>query len=265
MEIESAGTAREFWYHIPATETDKPMPLVILLHPEGSNGIRMVNRGGFLAHSDLHGYAVAAPNAIGNGFDYKGSDGTRHQPNEDIQFLEAMVKTLTKNPAIDNSRVYLVGFSTGATMAFRAAMESNLELAGLAAVAGLPPMPLAEALPTIPTMFIFGDSDPGIPLKGIKNESGWQQYPPKKAFKDWARKMDCSIAVSSTIQFVRHTKRSGCRDNISVVYVQVGNLGHHWPRPRSSMLELIDPANGPFQAGLDATSVIWDFFEKAEH
>ncbi len=238
------------------------MPLVILLHPDGSNGIRMVNRGGFLAHSDLHGYAVAAPNALAGGFLLEQTSGNDDKPNQDILFLQTMVQTLLENPQIDSNKVYLVGFSSGATMAFKAALESNLKLAGLAAVAGLPPMPLPDKLVAIPTIFIFGDSDPGIPLKGVKGDSGWLQYPPKKAFKDWARKMDCTIAVSSTIQFVRHTRRSGCRNDVSVVFVQVGSLGHHWPRPRGGMLELIDPAKGPFQAGLDATSVIWDFFLK---
>lgn len=262
-EIYSGDIARSFWFHVPALETNALMPLVILLHPSGSNGNRMVNLGGYLGHAKANGYAIVAPNAINGEFNTGGRRADNRTVIDDVLFIEDIVATMSTDHRIDARRIYLIGFSSGATMLLRVAIESSFKFAGLAAVAGLPPMVLPDKLNPTPTVFIFGDSDPQYPLQGIENTDGWLQYPPEMAFGKWAKKMKCSISVSSTIKFVRHTKRSGCRNGVSAVYIQVGSLGHHWPKPRRSDLPvLFNPRKGPYQSRLDATTVIWDFFSK---
>ncbi len=260
IEIQSGGISRELWLHIPALPVAAPRPAIILLHPTGSNGIRMVNRGNLVDHADRNGFAVVAPDAIEGEFNY---DRKSPRQVDDVRFIEDVIDWISRNPQIDDNRIYLAGFSTGGLMAIRFILESDKPVAGMASVAAMPPTELPERIRPVSTIFIVGDSDPMNPVKGLWKTDGWLQYPPARAFRVWAKKMNCGVSVSSTINIVRHSRRSGCDRNVSVVYLQVENMGHYWPKPVDPDKPLfLDPKKGPFQPGLDATAVIWDFFRQ---
>ncbi|MFP6807957.1 MAG: hypothetical protein VB957_12385 [Pseudomonadales bacterium] len=127
-------STRNFWYRIPDAQeaTAKiAVPLVVLFHPDGSNGSRMVNRGGYLAHSEANHYAIAAPNAVDGKFNIAASDN-------EVQFIDDMIQTMTADPRVDADKIYLIGFSAGATMALITSIHSKLKFSGIAAVAGQP-------------------------------------------------------------------------------------------------------------------------------
>lgn len=113
--LDVGGVNRSFLLARPESMPATSLPLVISLHGDGGNSANM--RAVLpleLAAGNAGGQAVFAyPKSAGNAFEYWSSAGRAHEG----QFVQQLIATLHGTLGIDTGRVYLVGFSGGATMA----------------------------------------------------------------------------------------------------------------------------------------------------
>lgn len=259
IEIEVGERRRTFWYVDPFVPTE-PRPLLIALHGLRSDGLQFMADGKLTAYARQFGYVLVAPNAAGIAF----TDGsTLGDPAiDDVAFINAVIARVASERPI--GEIHVIGFATGASMGFRFAAESGRELAGLGLIGGHPWLSLENGTPAVPTMIMYGDSDPFNPADGgtlIYSMRPLRTPAIEFTARRWARQFGCNTTVSARIPFARQVGRYDCADGAAVILVIVNEHGHYWPsvpKPGEFLLE----RRGPMQTEIEATNMILQFFEE---
>jgi polyhydroxybutyrate depolymerase len=134
---------REVTLHVPDSyRPETPAPLVITLHGYTSSGAQQESYFRFTAESDRRGFVYAYPdglpdsrndrfwNATDACCDFSGA-----RP-DDSGYLSKVIETIQGAYRIDARRVYLVGHSNGAFMAYRMACDHADQVTAIAALNG---------------------------------------------------------------------------------------------------------------------------------
>ncbi len=109
--IVSSGVTRSFILAVP-NPTAANLPLVLSLHGDGGNAASM--RAGLpLEAASNDGAIFVYPNAPGGTFEYFSDAGRARE----VQFVRDVIELLVTERQIDRTRVFITGFSGGATMA----------------------------------------------------------------------------------------------------------------------------------------------------
>jgi polyhydroxybutyrate depolymerase len=247
MRALRVGTAARSWYlHAPAGL--KPgAPLVFVLHGAGGNGERAVRQYGWQALADTEGFVVVGPDAAtpfsGRPADLRTNprlwnDGSqRGGPNirgsDDTAFVAAIIELLVRTHGIDRSRVYVAGFSMGASMTQRLGQEMAGRIGAIVPVAGMM-TPLARELSRpMPVLYISGDSDPLNPVAGGEIASPWgngfRKEPLQRLVERWRDLDGCTGAPGiATAPSLKIQTWSACRGGVEVQYVLVQGRAHVW-------------------------------------
>jgi len=135
------GIGHDFLLNLP-DEVDQA-PLVFVLHGYGESAEGMRRDCGFEIEANAAGYAVVyvdgAPEP-GDGTSAKGwNSGLDDSKKDDVGFLCALAEYLCEAYHLNSERVFAVGFSNGAFMAQRLAMEAQDHFAAVVSVAGMLP------------------------------------------------------------------------------------------------------------------------------
>ena len=114
------GMTRTWYVHVPASyDGTRAVPLVIVLHGVQNSGDQFAPVSEWTPVSDQQGFIVVYPNggliygpdSFGwNDFVYDGSAP------DDVGFLVQLIQTLAGTYKLDADRVYMTGFSNGASM-----------------------------------------------------------------------------------------------------------------------------------------------------
>jgi len=138
------GWERTYYVHVPlGYNGSTPVPLVIMLHGARGSGLEAEAQTGWSDLADSNDFIVAYPDGgpWWNVYDWSGtttlpSSSLSLSPiiRDDSGFLLAMIDELEGNYSIDSSRVYMTGFSIGASMAITFAFKSTDVLAAVAPV-----------------------------------------------------------------------------------------------------------------------------------
>ena len=142
------GDIREYYVHVPANYTsDVPTPVVMMLHGASGSGEITYRQSGWKEVGENENFLTVFPTAwntcwIKNNGSEK--DTTRWNsfpgifeycpnviPRDDIKFLNKMIGELTKRFKVDDTRIYMAGFSSGAQMSYRSAVELDYDLAAI--------------------------------------------------------------------------------------------------------------------------------------
>lgn len=146
-----------------------PSPLLVALHGWGQNAKRMLRD---LAPVSARGVLVAAPQAP-HPFYLDMSSGkvgfhwlTKYERDRAVAdanaFIAAMLEKLRQEGAYDPSRIFLLGFSQGCSMAWRFCVSGHAQPAGMIACGADLPPDVAEKLPTpspFPVLLVHGRED----------------------------------------------------------------------------------------------------------
>jgi polyhydroxybutyrate depolymerase len=166
---------RRFTLHIPASyDPAKPAPLVMLLHGYMSSGSAQEAYLRFTPESDRLGFLYAYPdgqvdprqnrywNATDACCDLYGSNV------DDSGYLSDVIKRIASGYRVDSRRVYLVGHSNGAFMAFRMACDHADQITAIAALNGAMWADASRCRPstTVSVLDIRGTSDLTISYGG---------------------------------------------------------------------------------------------------
>ena len=150
-------------------------PLLFVLHPSGGDGagMRQYSNYEFDELADKHGFLVVYPDGFDNTWnDCRGGSpfSSKRLKIDDVGFIEALLNHEVAAHGIDRKRVFAAGWSNGAQLAYRLALEHPEDFAGVAAISAS--VPVKESLDCgqvdkpIPVMIINGTADPINPFRG---------------------------------------------------------------------------------------------------
>jgi polyhydroxybutyrate depolymerase len=177
----TVGTAsRTFLVRTPTTRSDRPGPLLMVLHGAGGAAAGIERDTQFTSLTD-RGVTVVYPEALYETWNAQGCclEAEAHQV-DDLGFLRAVLDVALKSGQIDPARLYLAGFSNGGMMAYRLACTDPGKFRGLAVVAAA----LLQSCPSPPAaklIIAHGFDDAMVPLagySGVLNTGQLLDYPP---------------------------------------------------------------------------------------
>ncbi len=271
------GRERRYWLDGPAA--DKPLPLVIMLHGAGGTGEFAREETGWSELAGRSGFLVAYPDAVPVDpekpakfltnpawwNDGSGRGGTQHNTLDDVGFIRAILDELAGSGRVDAVRVYVTGFSNGAAMTFRLGAELADRIAAIAPTAGhcwlIDPRPARP----LPTLYLIGTEDPLIPMQGGRVRTPWGHREDRptvaETLRKWARAIDCQEEpdrIDEMQGYLREQYRS-ISNGPELQSILIDALGHHWPGGKGKLGE---PLGGRIESPIDATAVIWEFFQR---
>ena len=275
-KITVDGEDREYYVHVPAGyDGSEPVALVLALHGGGGTAAKMDKLSGLGKVSDAEGFIIVYP----QGKNKRWNDGRKikrlikTKDMDDVKFLGDVVKKMTDEYNIDESRVYSTGISNGAFMSYRLAVENPETFAAVTGVAGQVTENLRDEHPPespIPVMMILGDEDPLVPYNGgdvkVLGMKRGRVISAGDSVKLWVDNNGCAMTPATSYygdsdpndgSVVRRDEYSS-GNGADVILLTVEGGGHCWPGGWQYLgKKVIGETNGD----INASEVIWDFFE----
>ncbi|CAM5999231.1 unnamed protein product [Sphagnum balticum] len=85
---------------------------------------------------------------------------------DDVAFVRKLIDVIKQDHKIDDRRIYATGFSNGAAMSWRLAVELSDLIAAVGPVAGFLAIPEPKLIKAVPALVIACEDDPMIPIDG---------------------------------------------------------------------------------------------------
>jgi polyhydroxybutyrate depolymerase len=278
--VEHQGVGREFILYRPAAAIAAgAAPLVVVLHGLGVSAHDTRNWG-YEPIADREGLIVAYPRGIEGRWSYGRPVSRLQMPRvgeeqaDDIGFLARLLDTLVAEQLADRSRLFVVGLSNGALMAYAAACAMTRRFAAVAAL--LSPMTdlqIEDCKPegAIPIMVLAGTHDRSMPYGGAKLQSGslvsiqdtighWRQVNSCDGFQ--IRPVPHRSSDDLTRLMVMHW--ATCADGVEIVSYRVEGGGHHAPSlaPASDAAREWEQKAGARNRDIDTAEEVWSFFRR---
>jgi polyhydroxybutyrate depolymerase len=270
-------STRTYLLHLPQNDhTQKAWPLVLVLHGAFGTAGTMEKWSGFSELADREGFVVAYPNGIGL-FGHLQHWNAGHccglaelDRVDDVGFLRYVIGDVSNRVPIDSQRVYVVGHSNGAMLAYRFASENSASIAGVGVVAGSlgsgqgrgrEPCWIGPPGTAVPLIAIHGRDDETVPFAGGPGRHTGPRYYASVADSvgRWACYCGCDPApeIEEDLSGGRCTVawRNKREDPWVVLYI-LDHWKHVWP---GTAVTGQLPQDHPLWR-FDASEVIWDFF-----
>ena len=251
---------------------DEALPLLMVLHGAGGDGTSMARMTGFSDIAAEEHFIVVYPDGISGRWDYGAGiqtpSGTVHV--DDVAFLTSLIDEADALHPVDRGRVFVTGFSDGATMTYTLGCAAPETFAAIAGVAAPLAMPIAEACndaPPLSFLLIHGTHDPILRWDRYVAENGQiiaLSAPESAAY--WIGHNGCNPDTltltespdldSEDDSIVRVIEAADCEDDTAVIFYGIEGGGHTWPgHPIQAPFPL-----GPTNMDIDASHVIWEWF-----
>ena len=171
--IEVDGFTRRWYEYVPESvrQGGSPAPLVVCMHGRGGSAESFIDLSGMNRVAEERGFIVAFPEAsvyqqrpgglrnvlLWNG-NYQG------KPIDDVPFVLSLIDDIKDRYAIDTSRMYACGQSSGGMMTSQLALRAPGVFAAVSPWSAIVDpdheLVLPEKIdPAVPYLFLFGDSD----------------------------------------------------------------------------------------------------------
>jgi polyhydroxybutyrate depolymerase len=281
MRIQVGGTQRSALLHdtqigaVPAAGR----PLVVMLHGAGATARIAAQQTRWIEKADAVGAAVVFPEGVArdpqaapqfrlNPQAWNDGSGRGHVARlvgiDDVGFVAAVIEASAERLLLDRARVYVAGFSNGASLAFRVAAELSDRVAAAVAVAGHcwiePPLLVRP----VPLLYVLGGADPLNPLDGGEIETPWGQReyhpPPARSVARWRTAIGATapghvLRDADGVHEERHDGLAGAELGV----LTLAQMGHVWPGGPRLLPERIV---GRRTDVVDATELAWSFFSR---
>jgi polyhydroxybutyrate depolymerase len=275
--VRLGGFDRRFIVHVPPSfDAKSKLPVVIMLHGFGGSGQQSMEQTGWDRKADHEDFIAVFPDGVpedpkrsasfllnpqswneGSG---RHASGKRNDG--DVEFIAYIVDALQARYGADPGRIFVTGFSNGASMTFRAGLELSDKVAAIAPVAGHL-LVRGQLKRPLPMLYIIGRDDPlELPRGGVLMIRGEQveQPPIEQNLLQWRQLDGCPIQPSGDARDagVERVSFSDCNRGVEVVEYFIDDMGHVWPGGINRMpVRLV----GKPSDKLNATDVIWSFFK----
>lgn len=235
-------------------EQTEGAPLVLMLHGHGESPERMREVSQFEVKANELGYGVVyVSGSINAGDPIKAmgwQSGVFSEGNRDVEFLVSLAQYLQTTYSFDAERTYAAGFSNGAFMTHRLAMDASDTFAAVVSVAGKMPNVVWEARNeknAVSVLQITGEKDDVV----AKNRDGSAKYSVDPAIEDvmeyWAESN--GLKLTETVEVGERgelTKYDG--KNAKVWHLFIKDARHSWYTEQINKVNIND--------------VILEFFEE---
>ena len=259
------GQNRSFIVYVPPSyDGSTQVPLVFNFHGGGGTSSSFIFTNDMRPIADTANFIAVYPQAAVDPTD--GSNSWLHKTpttHNDVNFIEAIIDTLSNEYNIDNDRVYACGYSEGGIFSYELGCRLNNRIAGFASVSGsmlvdafrVSYYNLGNCSPIHPTavLLIAGTSD----FSPHSSYSGLQPYymSVNEITTYWANHNNTDI--NPTVTSIPNTNTSDGStverriwengDNcVAIQELKVINGGHDWPGSYGNM-------------DINASQEIWKF------
>jgi polyhydroxybutyrate depolymerase len=206
----AAFAARPYDSSIPSKiDPARKYPLLVVLHGLGGSGWRIRRGYQFDRLVESEGFLAVYPDGtrerrwIGRRFwnatdlccDYRGSGV------DDVAYLDAVIADMSAKYPVDPRRVFVVGMSNGAFMAYRYACDRASRVAAIVAQAGAMWADLDRCKPSEPVavLDIHGDADAVVPYDGRTHMNGGpKEKSAHDSVADWVQFDRCQATADSS-------------------------------------------------------------------
>jgi polyhydroxybutyrate depolymerase len=259
-ELVSDGQTRAFRIDVPSGPGVGARPLIVNLHGARVPRDAHENITGFASLGTAQGFIVATPQALGEHPIWRISDR-----GPDLAFIDRLISEIETRLCVDESRVYLVGFSMGGMMSMALACQHPERYAAIAVVAGTVRIPECERDTPVPLLAFHGTADDLVRFDGSYGEALYFLVPSvvdpprEEIVAEWARINDCG-SDRETRRIPPDVELQGFAcdaDETVQLYVTLDG-GHTWPgaEPGPFTPRVDDPSRT-----VDATELSLKFFQ----
>jgi len=243
-------------YHVYEPDLDPNpdgYPLVIGLHGAGAEGgLSFIGTAAMIPKANKEKYIVSCPNSLKYNFITWWNAGGLYENitngTDDLGFISTLIDTMIENYNVDTTRIYVMGFSNGASMAYRVAAELSHKIAGMGVSSGQMLYEFCDPEFPVPIIHFHGLSDNLFPYYGAGDSTNY--IPPvDTTMAIWRGINNCS-SIPDTIFNENGVigKKWTSFTGLSDIILYTNPEGEHkWPRPDVW--------------GISATDIIWDFLK----
>jgi polyhydroxybutyrate depolymerase len=283
IEVIVDGTTRIAVVHVPSGATGtEPLPVVLSFHGAGELAENRPLVDGFMALGDQNGFVSVYPQGlVGDAGPASGVTGWDVEATavDEPAFVAALLDELGAQVCIDDSRVYAAGNSNGGAMALLLACELSDRIAAVASVEGAVLEPGCNGDPSpVPTIAFHGLDDTVVPYAGSPpSGSGFPPVLDVMATRAAINGCTGEPTVETVTPTIERRSWNGCTE--PVVLYTLDDHGHAWPGSplpvsQEELASYLPPGgSGSMTAdelaanmlltnnGIDASEVIWEFFD----
>lgn len=195
-----------------------PKALVLMLHGYAGSGESFMNDISFDEKAAKKDFVLIFADGISDPDDKTSApgwnSGIKDSPKDDLGFLKSLVGIFQKKFGISKAKTFAAGFSNGAFMVHRLAVEDTEQFAAVASVAGFLPESVWNRRPEkLSTAFlqINGTKDDVVPM----NANGSAKYNKNPAIED-------------VLEYYRSA--NGSADSVKYISIEGGR--HSWPEEK---------------------------------
>jgi polyhydroxybutyrate depolymerase len=273
IHLTHDGLDRVYRMHVPKTyDGSRSSPLVLALH--GGGGGRLYqgddDNYGLITKSEQAGFIAVFPNGVSrlaSGMLATWNAGNccaqaRDRDVDDVGFLRAVIDDVGHRANVDPRRVFAIGMSNGAMMAYRLACEAPDVIHGIMAVAGTDNTKSCRPKRPVPVLHIHARNDDRVLYNGgagdkfrsaelVTNFVSVPDSIAKWVELDRAEPQARRVLDVAGAYCERHDARRGGAP-VELCVTETG--GHSWPGAQKNF-------NGatPSQA-IRASDLMWEFF-----
>lgn len=266
--VHSGLYNRTYLLHTPPGLVESgSYPLAIFLHGAGGTGESFHRLLSADQVTDSAGFIAVYPDGL-EGTWTVGCDECTHAEAlkaDDVTFLQTLSRHLAEHLPVDTSRVYLLGYSQGGSLAHLYGCRATLSPAGIAGVASLAYRALSgDCAPSrpFPVVSVHGTFDGMAYYNGYGLEAPLQPVP--ETLDMWRTLMGCDPAPvvaelpDTAVDFTTVTtfRYGGCQPGSGVMHYRVNEGGHTWPGPTGPWSRRM----GSHNRDMDATREIFAYF-----
>jgi polyhydroxybutyrate depolymerase len=272
IHLQSGGRERMALVHVPESyDPARPAPLVMALHGAGGGAIFQADdaKYGLISKSEQAGFIAVFPNGVNetkNGMLATWNAGNccaraRDEKVDDVAFLRALVADVASRASIATARVYAIGMSNGAMMAYRLACEAGDVFHGIMAVAGTDNTSSCTPRQPVPVLHVHARDDDTVLFNGgagpkLRGELAADFVAVPDSIAKWVKlnhanpqpKRVLSVAGASC---ELHEAAAGGAP-VELCVTDTG--GHSWPGGEKAR------ASEAPSAAIRANDLMWDFF-----
>jgi polyhydroxybutyrate depolymerase len=225
---------RDYWVYTPANyDESQPHTLLIALHPATTSGEDMAIMTRFEHLADENGVLMVFPNSVGGRWNSSGEFAF-----DDVGFISALLDTIITDYAVDESDVFVLGYSSGGlmTMKLRCALAERIK--GVISYAAPMTFKIAnECLSSEPVsaLVIHGTADEVFPYGGQASVSNGEisgTFSANQTFGFLASLNGCESQEQATDLSAENARNQvyansfSCKGLVTQLYTVVG-LGHY--------------------------------------
>jgi polyhydroxybutyrate depolymerase len=151
---------------------------------------------------------------------------------DDVAFIARMIDQIAVEHPTDPSRIYAVGLSNGAMMAYRLACEMPDRLAAVVAVAGPLAVESCSGSNPVAIYHIHGAADRNVPLEGGRGSAGLSRVSHRslaESIEIVTATRGCSAPRTAEVSGGDRETHYDCRDGATVKLRVIAGADHGWP------------------------------------